>query len=295
MEFADLNEINLRTAWPDEAHDFTPWLSQNLNRLSQAIGIPMELEDTEVAVQEFSADILARNPTDNTLILIENQLEPTDHTHLGQILTYLAGLNAQTIIWIARNFREPHLSAVRWLNTHTSDPFAFFAVQVKVVRIGNDQASPVSPIFEVLEKPNEWDRKIADTKDGALNELQRFRHDFWQSYAQQYPEDIQLNPNFIDSNVYHRMNGLFVSQYLAQGEVGVYLQKENRRYTDEDRERIQTHEVKLNEQGITAGPNSQHVGTNLSINTRDQANWSQMREWLHDTLRRFREILEKET
>ncbi len=123
MEFADLNEINLRTAWPDEAHDFTPWLSQNLNRLSQAIGIPMELEDTEVAVQEFSADILARNPTDNTLILIENQLEPTDHTHLGQILTYLAGLNAQTIIWIARNFREPHLSAVRWLNTHTSDPF----------------------------------------------------------------------------------------------------------------------------------------------------------------------------
>ena len=113
MQFADLNEIDLRAAWPDEARDFTPWLSQNLDRLSRAIGIPMELEGTEVPVEQFSADILARNPADNSLILIENQLQSTDHTHLGQILTYLAGLEAQTVIWIAQDFREPHLSAVR--------------------------------------------------------------------------------------------------------------------------------------------------------------------------------------
>ena len=242
MQFADLNEINLRTAWPDEARDFTPWLSQNLDRLSRAIGIPMELEGTEVPVQEFSADVLARDPTDNSLILIENQLEQTDHNHLGQILTYLAGLEARTIIWIASDFREPHLSAIRWLNDHTSDPFAFFAVQVKVLRIGNDQSSPVSPVFEVLEKPNEWDRKITDTKNEALNGLQKFRHDFWQSYAEQYPEDINLRPNHISSNVFHNINGLVVSQYLAQREVGVYLQTENQRYDNEDREfaRIQT-------------------------------------------------------
>ena len=294
MQFADLNEIDLRSAWPNEAQDFTPWLSQNLDRLSRAIGIPMELEGTEVPVQEFSADVLARDPTDNSLILIENQLEQTDHSHLGQILTYLAGLQAQTIIWIARDFREPHLSAVRWLNTHTSDHFAFFAVQVKVVRIGNDQSSPVSPIFEVLEKPNEWDRKITDTKNEALNELRKFRHDFWHSYAQQYLEDIQLNPNFIDSNVYHRINGLVVSQYLAQRGVGVYLQKENRQYTDEDRGRIQIHEEDLIKQGMTGGPNTQHVSTSLPIDSNNQDNWPQMREWLHDTLGKFRDVIEDE-
>ena len=295
MQFADLNEIDLRAAWPDEARDFTHWLSQNLDRLSRAIGIPMELEGTEVPVEQFSADVLARNPTDNSLILIENQLEPTDHTHLGQILTYLAGLDAQTIIWIARDFREPHLSAVRWLNAHTSDPFAFFAVQVKVVRIGNDQSSPVSPIFEVLEKPNEWDRKITDTKNEALNELQKFRHDFWQSYAQQYPDDIQLNPNFIDSNVYHKMNGLFVSQYLAQRGVGVYLQTENRRYTDEDRERSRNYQEKLTGQDIAVGSNPQHISNDLSINSTDRDNWPRMREWLHETLGKFREVLQGQT
>ena len=225
MQFADLNEINLRAAWPDEARDFTPWLSENLERLSRTLGIPMELEDIEVPVEQFSADVLARNPTDNSLILIENQLEQTDHSHLGQIMTYLAGLQAQTIIWIAREFREPHLSAVRWLNDHTSDPFSFFAIQVKVVRIGNDESSPVSPVFEVLEKPNEWDRRITDTKNEALNELQKYRHDFWQSYAQEYPEDIQIRPNHIGANVFHNMSGLVVSQYLAKGNRSLHSER----------------------------------------------------------------------
>ena len=292
MQFADLNEINLRVAWPDEARDFTPWLSQHLERLSHAIGIPMELEGTEVPVEQFSADVLARDPTDNSLVLIENQLEPTDHNHLGQILTYLAGLEARTIIWIAREFREPHLSAVRWLNTHTQDPFAFFAVQVKVLRIGNDQSSPVSPVFEVLEKPNGWDRKITDTRNEALNELQKFRHDFWQAYAEQYPEDIQLSPHFKDSNVFHNINGLVVSQYLAQRGVGVYLQTDNYRYGNEDRELARIQKLRLEERGIaTTGSNSQHPGTTLSTDSRDRSNWPDMREWLHDVLNKFRDVL----
>lgn len=295
MQFADLNEINIRAAWPDEARDFTPWLSENLERLSRTIGIPMELEGTEVPVEQFSADVLARNPTDNSLILIENQLEQTDHSHLGQIMTYLAGLQAQTVIWIARDFREPHLSAVRWLNDHTSDPFSFFAIQVKVVRIGNDESSPVSPVFEVLEKPNEWDRRITDTKNEALNELQKFRHDFWQSYAQEYPEDIQLRPNHIGANVFHDMSGLVVSQYLAQREIGVYIQKQNRRYTDEDRELARIYEEKLVGQSIADGQNSQHISASLQVKSRDPDNWPQMRKWLHETLEKFREVLQDET
>ena len=123
------------------------WLD-NLDKLAEVIGIPLDLESREVDVGRFPADLLARNPQDGSLVLIENQLEGSDHSHLGQVLTYLAGLEAKTIIWIAREFDDAHRSAVNWLNEHTTDPFAFFAVRLKVVRIGD---SPLAPVFEIVE------------------------------------------------------------------------------------------------------------------------------------------------
>ena len=100
-------------------------------------------------MEGYSADILATYPADGSRVIIENQLESTDHTHLGQIMTYLAGLEAKTVVWIARDFRGPHLSAIRWLNTHTTDEFAFFAIKLRVVQIG-DNSSIVAPLFEVV-------------------------------------------------------------------------------------------------------------------------------------------------
>ena len=188
-EFGKLEPVSLREAWPHEAHNFTPWLADNLDRLSDAIGVPLKPEGTEVPVEQFSADILARNEQDDSVVLIENQLEWSDHTHLGQILTYLAGLGAQTVIWVARNFQEAHLSAIRWLNENTNDPFAFFAIQVKVVKIGN---SPLVPIFEVLERPSEWDRYIRALSSGNTrqqSELTKSRQEFWAYYSERYPED----------------------------------------------------------------------------------------------------------
>jgi len=157
ISFARLTDLPLREAWKHEAHDFMPWLADNIDHLSEAIGIPLELTGTEVAVDSFSADVLARNPMDDSVVLIENQLEQTDHTHRGQIMTYLAGLDAHTVVWIAPAFREPHLSANRWLNEHTADGFSFFAVKARVVRIGD---SPFAPIFEVVGKPDRWQRRL---------------------------------------------------------------------------------------------------------------------------------------
>lgn len=114
-----LQEVNLREAWPDEALHFTPWLADNLHVLGKVLGIELELVEAEAGVQEFWADILARNPKDDRKVLIENQLEKSDHTHLGQILTYLAGLEASTIVWVAKDFSDAHLSAVSWLNENT--------------------------------------------------------------------------------------------------------------------------------------------------------------------------------
>ena len=285
MEFGELKDVDLRQVWQHEANDFTPWLADNLERLAREIHIPLELEDTEVAVGPFAADILARNLNDDSRVLIENQLEGTDHTHLGQILTYLAGLEAQTIIWVAREFNGAHLSAIRWLNEHTTEPFAFFAVRVRVVRIGDDMSSPVAPLFEVLERPSEWDRQVrvsAQEETGLLNERRQFRRDFWQYYAQRHPQDVQLRPNHIDSNVYHDIAGLVVSQHLSRNRVGIYVRQRTGDDSDENAQRVENFWEILN-----AGRDEDC----LYASTRDRQNWPEMADWLHDRLIEYRRVL----
>ena len=182
-----LTDVPLRTAWPNEASNFTPWLAENIQHLGDAVGIPLEITGTEVLVDNFAADILARNPTDGTSVLIENQLETTDHKHLGQIMTYLAGLDAKTVIWVAPSFRTAHHSAIRWLNEHTSDGFSFFAVKARLVRIGD---SPFAPIFEIVEQPDGWTRALATTKRRASAEgdpLSDHRKEFWDFYRARHP------------------------------------------------------------------------------------------------------------
>lgn len=185
-EFGQLESVEIRQAWAHEAREFTPWLATNLHRLSDAVGIDLELEGQEVAVGSFSADILARDRLTRNRVLIENQLEQTDHSHLGQILTYLAGLEAKTVIWISRSFRAEHLSAIRWLNLNTGPELSFHAVEISVVRIGD---SPFAPMFKVVEQPNEWERGLKSTspitegeKPGDLAKA------FWQETIARHPE-----------------------------------------------------------------------------------------------------------
>ena len=188
MEFGELTRVAVSEVWPHEAHHFTPWLADNLDRLAKAIGIPLELEDTEVAVEGYSAVITATNRDHGHRVLIENQYGRTDHQHLGQILTYLAGLEAQTVVWISEEFTEPHLSAIRWLNEHTAEPFSFLAVRLSLVRITD---SPIAPRFEVVERPNSWDPMVrASSHTGELSETGAFRREFWTYYSERYPEDV---------------------------------------------------------------------------------------------------------
>ncbi len=192
-ELGELREVDLRQVWRHEAQDFTPWLAENLQRLSRAVDMELELIETEKAVENFAADILARDVASNSLVLIENQLEKTDHSHLGQILTYLAGLEAKAVIWISPRFQEPHLSAIRWLNDHTSDEFAFFAVRVRAVRIGD---SPIAPVFETLARPSEWERTLRQRAGGADAHSQT-RLRFWTLYCERHPAAVAdgLKPN----------------------------------------------------------------------------------------------------
>lgn len=177
-----LEKVDLRAAWVSESSDFTPWLAQaeNLKLLGETIDLDLELEAQERAVGPFSADILCRDTaSDDHWVLIENQLERTDHKHLGQLLTYAAGLKAATIVWIAERFTEEHRAALDWLNEITGERFAFFGLELELWRIGN---SPPAPKFNIVSKPNDWARTIQSSttaSGGELPEIKQIQLQFW--------------------------------------------------------------------------------------------------------------------
>lgn len=177
-----LERLDVRNIWQSESSDFTPWLAQeeNLIRLGEEIGIELELEATEQNVGLFRADILCKDADNGNWVLIENQLGRTDHSHLGQLLTYAAGLQAVTIVWIAQLFTEEHRAALDWLNSITNDQFNFFGVEVEVWKIGNSEPAPK---FNVISKPNDWSNSIKlaaiQISEGELTETKKKYLEFW--------------------------------------------------------------------------------------------------------------------
>ena len=182
-----LERVELRDAWLGEATDFTPWLAQPENRalLGEAIGIEREVESQETNVGLFRADILCRDTISNHFVLIENQLERTDHQHLGQLLTYAAGLEAVTVVWIASRFTDEHRAALDWLNNATTSGFNFFGLEVELWRIGD---SARAPKFNVISKPNDWSKAVreqaAAAQSSELTEFQRLHLEFWSQFRQ---------------------------------------------------------------------------------------------------------------
>ena len=184
MKLGVLNKVDLRDIWNTEASDFTPWLAkeENLNLLGDTIGIDIEFEAQEKNVGPFRADILCKDTADNTWVLIENQLASTDHNHLGQILTYAAGLNAVTIIWIARKFTDEHRATLDWLNEITGDKINFFGLEIELWKIGD---SEVAPKFNIVAKPNEWTKGGGSGGRIGLAELsptKKMQLEYWAAF-----------------------------------------------------------------------------------------------------------------
>jgi len=172
--------VPVREVMPHEAYDFTSWLAQpeNLDLLGEVIGLKLEPEATEVAVEEFSADLVCKALDNGSTVLIENQYGRTDHDHLGKILTYTGGLKASTMVWIAESIRPAHRAALDWLNESTLEGVNFFGIELEILKIG---ASLPAPRFNVVSKPNDWAKQIrAAAKGGAKvwteADDQRFRY-----------------------------------------------------------------------------------------------------------------------
>ena len=291
-ELGNLEQVDLRQAWPHEARSFTPWLSENIEMLSSVIGIPLELEGQEVAVEQFSADILARNPRDDSRVLIENQLEQSDHGHIGQIMTYLAGLDVNTVIWIAAGFREPHLSAIRWLNDHTIEPFAFFAIKLSIVRIAD---SPMAPVFEVVVKPNTWERQLQSIakETQSSSGVGEVRKKFWTYYLEKYPEEGQYGPANGSSNRWRPIieAELVVSSYISKGSVGLFVRGLRGVDQKEVWNQIEpfTEELIRKTGGSITSDGSFHDF--WRIDTSNESNWDEMADWLYQKSRTYENAL----
>lgn len=179
MKLGKIKKIDLRGIWKSESFDFTPWLAKedNIALLGEAIGIDLEVESQEKNVGPFRADILARDTGTGHYVLIENQLETTDHSHLGQIMTYAAGLDAFSIIWIAKSFTEEHRAALDWLNRITDENVNFFGIEIEVIQIGD---SPAAPQFKVVTKPNGWSKSVRFSANRAeLTDTKIKQQEYW--------------------------------------------------------------------------------------------------------------------
>lgn len=187
-----LERVDLRTIWVTEAQDFTPWLAkeENLDELGRTIGLELELVGQEQYVGPYRADILCRDALSQAYVLIENQLAKTDHSHLGQILTYAAGLGAKTVVWVAERFTEEHRAALDWLNEITEEEYGFFALEIELWRIGE---SPAAPKFNIVSKPNEWRKTVTDTAKGSGSEISE-RRQFYQRYWSGFRDFLLQRP-----------------------------------------------------------------------------------------------------
>ncbi len=187
IQLGTLKEItNLREVWPHEALNFTPWVAENVDLLGDAVGLDITVDETESSVGDFNVDIYASETGTDRKIIIENQLEDTDHDHLGKLITYASGKGADIVIWVVKHAREEHKAAVEWLNNHTDDKIGFFLCEIKLFQIGESQ---IAPSFTVVERPNDWTKEIRKTT--SANPTQQLRMEYWQAfndYAFQNPE-----------------------------------------------------------------------------------------------------------
>jgi Domain of unknown function (DUF4268) len=227
-----LRSVELREVWASEPYSFTPWLAQtdNLQFLAESLGLPgLELVATERQVDIFSADIVAKASGTGETVLIENQIERSDHVHLGQILTYAAGLEAAIIVWVSKRFTEGHRAAIDWLNRITAKDFAFFAVEVEAFRIGE---SVPAPRFTVVSRPNDWARSLrAVSHDPAIDKQANAHASYWNGYdaaAAAIGAPVRKAAQQVRTTNYYvaaGMRGVYFSAWRSSTtkNVGVYL------------------------------------------------------------------------
>lgn len=304
-EYVDVREI-----WRDEALDFTPWLARNLDLLSEAIGIQLELVQEEAPVGPFSCDILARDKDSGVNVAIENQLEWSDHSHFGQMLTYTAGHNAGVGVWVAPYFSYEHAEALNWLNQWTREGLSFYGVKVELVKAGD---SSYEPKLQCVVFPGGWNKEITQPPGATISPFsQQFQEFFrplidqvlWEGFADKATQHFGSGGRFFPSRLSEASIGYAVS---FEGEnaawVTLHIRTEDRELTNRifdelitDRENIESSIIPLGQEWYWNRFDREAFS---SVNIRRDGSiydpaekLEETRAWMLDMLPKFKEVFD---
>ncbi len=298
-----LERVNLREVWLNEASDFTPWLAreENIALLGDAIELDLEVEAKEKEVGPFRADILCKDTASDHWVLIENQLERTDHTHLGQLITYAAGLNAVTIVWIAERFTDEHRAALDWLNEATAEDINFFGLEIELWRIAN---SPVAPKFNVVWKPNDWTRSAGRSKTGEVTETKRLQLEYWTGFrrvlSERHPSIRGTKPrpqNWNRFSIGRSDFSLLTFANTRDKRIGIEVvcRGENAKphfyLLQQQKDAIESQlQLNLDWRELPDGKGSRITFRRAPTDPAARDRWPEQHQWLADTLRVFHDV-----
>lgn len=306
MQLGKMKKIkDLRSVWKNEPKNFSKWLSEeeNLNLLGNEIGVDITLDQLESRVGDFSVDILATEVDTNKKIIIENQLEDTNHDHLGKIITYASGKNAEIIIWIVKRAREEHRKAIEWLNDNIDAKISFFLVEIELWQIDN---SPLAPHFNVIERPNDWAKNVKNLE--SLSETKQLQYKFWQAFCDYAFKRDDMEREFSQRKTHPQhwyTLGVPGKQYTIntavntqkkQISVDIYIPNDKNFFHEILNEKQKIEKMFGSSlEWIEAGKDCRIVAKkNVDIkNSFDNNNWNQLFDWLITTSLKMKEIINK--
>lgn len=303
-----LERVELRNIWLSEATEFTPWLArpENLAVLADAVGFELELEAQERNVGPFRADILCKDVETGHWVLIENQLEKTDHTHLGQLLTYASGLQAVTIIWIAAKFTEQHRATLDWLNEITDDRFGFFGLEVELWRIGE---SPAAPKFNIISKPNDWARDVTVAARAIaaepLTDTRQKQLAYWTLWRERFDKgggDYRARKpapqHWLDFSIGRSDYWMSATLIASERRAGIELNMRNSPDNKANFEALLADKAAIEEEfgesliwlPLLGKKSSRVAAHKFDIDPLNEANWPELLDWMQSAFDRFQQI-----
>ncbi len=308
-QLSKLENVDIRSIWKNESSDFTPWLArqENINRIGDAIGMDLTVVEDERPVGPFKADIFCKDENSDSFVVIENQLEISDHKHLGQLLTYATGLNATSIVWIASEFEDEHRASLDWLNEHTGPEINFFGVKLHVYKINE---SPDAPHFEVISQPNDWTKNTNNAGykrygNGRLTENRKLQQDFWTSLNNQ----LAKNKSFLSRRkpIAHAWHSFSTGSSEAALEAVLKTRKEEitaqiiirsnkslYKSLEDDKEKIESEFGEALDWRPMPNNSSSRIGihkTNFDLENEEQ--WNDYVSWLIVKLEKLYEVFSK--
>ena len=303
-DLGTLSPVDVRAVWKSEPSDFTPWLAENADLLGEALGLELVDPRTEQGVGRYSADLVLREQSTDRLVVVENMLDPTNHDHLGKLITYAAGLDARYVVLIAPDYREEHRSALNWLNSISADDLAFFGVVLEVYRIGD---SPCAPSLRVEVKPDSWRRLVKEAQhDSEVSDrslaYQRFWTEFLSAFTPSWPnkrKPVALSwIGFGSGRTGFTFNAAFCQpevEYRLRAEMYIDLgdKEANKRAFDRlcrDKKEIEEAVGESLAWDRLDGNKASRISLYYAdpIEITDEERWPDAREWLIDALGRMR-------